>query len=275
MKTQHRAGTHQPATTLRLALLALLACPVARAGPAAPAPAAWRVTGISAERVLESRMGPGTEYPVNGTFGAQEYGLRTVTCVPWLPPGQQLAPEQGRALPESWCLVESTHARVLAGWVPKRFLARDDGGPGPSAPGADSAAGSGDASIDGAVRLVQRLYAAQQRADQGAGPNPLDTGQAGDYFFSDAVQKLKDEPLQVNPLYDAQDFDGRVLRVLPDPEQPMFRGLITVHVDFVNFGRQQRATYHLRHETALPGAPVRILDFPSFSRADGNGPEVN
>lgn len=239
------------------------------------APAAWRVTGISADRVLESRMGPGTEYPVNGTFGAQEYGLRQITCVPWLPPSQQLAAEQRRALPESWCLVESTHARVLAGWVPKRFLAGDDGSPGPSAPGTGSTASSGDASIDGAVHLVQRLYAAQQRADQGTGPSPLDAGQMGDYFFSDAVQKLKDEPPQANPLYDAQDFDGRVLRVLPDPEQPMFRGLITVHVDFVNFGRRQRATYHLRHETTLPGAPVRILDFPSFSRADGNGPEVN
>lgn len=65
--------------------------------------------------------------------------------------------------------------------------------------------------------------------------------------------------MQAHPLYGAQDFDGTVNAPKRDRDQPMLRGMITVNVDFTNFGQAQRAVYRLRADTSKPGAPLRIF----------------
>ena len=44
-----------------------------------------------------------------------------------------------------------------------------------------------------------------------------------------------------------------------DPDQPMLRGMVTINVDMVNFGRPQRAVFRLRADPGQPGAPLRIF----------------
>ena len=63
-----------------------------------------------------------------------------------------------------------------------------------------------------------------------------------------------------HPLYGAQDFDGTVAEPEPDAETPMYRGMITINVDIVNFGHPQRAIFSLRADTTKPGAPFRIFN---------------
>ena len=39
----------------------------------------------------------------------------------------------------------------------------------------------------------------------------------------------------------------------------MFRGMITINVDFTNFGQPRRAVFNLRADTARADAPFRIF----------------
>ena len=39
----------------------------------------------------------------------------------------------------------------------------------------------------------------------------------------------------------------------------MLRGMITINVDFTNFGQQQRAVFYLRPDPTKPEAPLRIF----------------
>ncbi|WP_392352833.1 hypothetical protein V8F63_08310 [Brevundimonas sp. LF-1] len=45
----------------------------------------------------------------------------------------------------------------------------------------------------------------------------------------------------------------------PDPDHPMLRGMITINVDFTNFGQPQRAVFHIRADADKPDAPLRIF----------------
>ncbi len=118
---------------------------------------------------------------------------------------------------------------------------------------------SGDAMVAEATAMVRALYEANARAEQGDGPDPF-PGQAADrYFTADILTVLRSGDIGAHPLYGAQDFDGRIDRIAPDMEQPMFRGMITIHVDFTNFGEPQRATFFLRADTDRQGAPLRIF----------------
>ncbi|WP_297771799.1 hypothetical protein [uncultured Roseovarius sp.] len=74
-------------------------------------------------------------------------------------------------------------------------------------------------------------------------------------------------PLQADPIYGAQDFDGGVSVPQPDPEQPMFRGMITINVEIENFGRTHTAVFRLRPDTGRPGAPLRIFCVEQLRRA--------
>lgn len=133
----------------------------------------------------------------------------------------------------------------------------------PAAPGDQVAPGdqatAGDDMIDAAEDLVRALYEMHTRSFTGAGPGPLDPDHAGRFFAADVVAVLRANPLQADPLFNAQDFDGSVAAPYRDPQQPMFRGMITVLVDFINFGQPQQAVVRLRADTATPGSPVRIM----------------
>ncbi len=241
-------------------------CGLALAAPAAWAeidghgPDAWRVTGVAADDVLNMRMGPGTSYLVIDSLPPNARGLELITCVPLLIPSiyYRLTEAQRANLPQRWCLMR-TGDFSKAGWVAQRFL-MEDGLEEVSAPG--SATGSdvlqtiGDPLIDNAAFLVRDLYAAFE-AQRSAAENPFASPLARQYFFADLVPALAGHGGDV--LYDAQDFQGRITRITPDPDQPMLRGMITVNVDFTNFGLDKRAVFLLRADTAQPGAPSRIF----------------
>lgn len=53
--------------------------------------------------------------------------------------------------------------------------------------------------------------------------------------------------------------DGAVGDPTPDPDHPMLRGMITINVDFTNFGQSQRAVFHIRADADKPDAPLRIF----------------
>ncbi len=224
-------------------------------------PDAWRVTGVASDDTLNMRMGPGTGYPVIDRLPPDARGLRLVTCVPLLiqPYYSALTEAQRAALPPRWCLMQSADL-AQAGWVAQRFLTEDSGeavqrgtdaGTTVAAPGA-----TGDALIDGAQSLVQRLYTAFA-ASQSQADNPFAPANAANYFFADLVPALSGHGADL--LYDAQDFQGSVTRIIPDPEQPMFRGMIAIRAEFTNFGLRKRALFRLRADTDQPGAPFRIF----------------
>ena len=79
------------------------------------------------------------------------------------------------------------------------------------------------------------------------------------YFHLEVARALVSGQAGADPIYGAQDFDGHCEEPRRDADRPMFRGMITVHVDCVNFGRPQRATYSLRADPDQAGAPVRIF----------------
>lgn len=116
----------------------------------------------------------------------------------------------------------------------------------------------GDEPIDNATLLVHDLYHAFATA-QAAADNPFSPALADRYFFADIVPQLAGHGADL--LYDAQDFDGAILRIGPDPDQPMFRGTIWIAVDYRNFGAEKRAIFWLRADTQRPGstAPFRIF----------------
>lgn len=225
-------------------------------------PDAWRVTGVASDDTLNMRMGPGTDYLVIDRLPPDARGLRLVTCVPLLiqPYYSALTEAQRAALPQRWCLMQSADF-AKAGWVAQRFL-MEDGGEA-AQPAADTGMSStaapeatGDPLIDGAQSLVKRLYDAFA-ASQSEADNPFAPANAASYFFADLVPELAGHGADL--LYDAQDFDGSVTRIAPDPDQPMFRGMITINVDFTNFGASKRTVFRLRADTDQPGAPFRIF----------------
>lgn len=230
-------------------------------------PDAWRVTGVSANDHLNARMGPGTSYPVIDTFAYNERGMQQVTCVPLYTAAsyQRMTPAQIDALPARWCLMRNA-AMSKAGWVAQRFITPDgtesvaststpslQARPEPYAPQ------SGIDPVDQAVDLVRELYERQFQSENSNLPSALDPRVANDYFTSDIVAWLASGQVDAHPLYGAQDFDGAIGEPTPDPDSPMLRGMITINVDFTNFGQDQRVVYYLRADTAKAGAPLRIF----------------
>lgn len=230
-------------------------------------PDAWRVTGVSANDVLNARMGPGTDYPVIETFASDERGMEQVTCVPFYTAAHFTAMSQAQidALGPRWCLMRNA-SMSKAGWVAQRFITPDQGGASSpptvssdSGGADDGGASSSDAMIARAHSIVRDLYDTYARAERGQGPDPLWGPSAAGFFTSDIVAMLQSGGFGAHPLYGGQDFDGRVLRIAPDRDQPMLRGMITINVDFTNFGQQQRAVFYLRADTTEQGAPLRIF----------------
>ena len=232
-------------------------------------PDAWRVIGISANDVLNARMGPGTNYPVIETFAHNERGLQQITCVPYytLAHYEAMSEAQIKALPPRWCLMR-TQSMSKAGWVAQRHITPDDTPPtaqgaAEPVPTVSSAIPmpefSGDSMVDEAQRIIHELYTAQSRAEQGLGPDPFEGDTAEQYFTSEIVALLQSGGVGAHPLHGAQDFDGHITRIAPDAKQAMFRGMITVHVDFTNFGQAQRATFLLRTDAERPDTPLRIF----------------
>lgn len=256
-----------------VAVFAIFAATLAQAEIDGHGPDAWRVTGVSGNDRLNARMGPGTNYPVIETFAHDERGMQQVTCVPFLTPAayERMTQAQLDALPARWCLMRDA-TLSKAGWVAQRFIRPDQGGmtpdrvTPPSATGPGKTSGrktgspaSGTATIGQAQILVRDLYDAQARADRGQGPDPLQGRSASQYFTSEIVARLQSGGFGAHPLYGAQDFNGRIIRVEPDPDAPMLRGMITIHADFTNFGEVQRATFYLRADPSGQGAPLRIF----------------
>ena len=248
----------------RLILWAAIACATLAAPLRAEidghGPDAWRVTGVAADDVLNMRMGPGTRYLVIDSLPPNARGLQQVTCVPLLIPSiyHKLTEAQRNALPQRWCLMR-TGDFAKAGWVAQRFLMEDVDLPTDRTTVERSEIPvhqSGDAMIDAAARLVGDLYAAFE-GQSGAAQNPFNPMQATQFFFAGITPDLAGHGADV--LYDAQDFQGRITRIAADPDQPMLRGMITINVDFINFGQADRAVFRLRADTAQSGAPVRIF----------------
>lgn len=263
MHSRFYSGRHarRPARVFLLAaLLAPAAAAYAQGDLDGHGPDAWRVTGISSSDVLNARMGPGTQYPVIESFAHNEGGLQQVTCVPFHTPAQYMAMSQAEldALPPRWCLMRDA-GMTKAGWVAQRYITPDGTVSAEEAGEPQSSGQSGDDMIAAATSLVQQLYDGHARAQAGSGPDPLDPANVTKYFTRDIADFFASGGLQAHPLYGAQDFDGRVTRVAPDSDSPMFRGMVTINVDFINFGQPQQAVFYLRADTEQPGAPLRIF----------------
>lgn len=251
---------------MRTILTILVACGITLAAPAARAeidghgPDAWQVTGVAADDVLNMRMGPGTEYLVIDHLAPDARGLEQITCVPLLIPTiyYKLTEAQRAELPQRWCLMRSNDFSK-AGWVAQRFIMEDgleEIEPG-ATPDTDIPLETiGDPLIDNAAALVRDLYAEFAAMDRRA-DSPFSTTNAQNYFFADIVSDLQGHGADL--LYDAQDFQGAVTRIAPDPERPMFRGTIRVNADFTNFGGERSAAFYLRADTRQPDAPFRIF----------------
>jgi len=228
-------------------------------------PDAWRVTGVAPNDVLNVRMGPSTSYPVIEAFAHDERGLEEITCVPFYSPAHFMAMTEAEiaALPPRWCLMRSADMRK-AGWVAQRFLTADFGdhrGEGvdlglPPAPTAGPQAWSSDALIDHARDLVAALY---RHDDPVQGQSPLVPNVRNAFFSSDFIAALDARPPGADLLTGAQNFEGTVSVPKPDPDQPMFRGMITITVDVVNFGQAHTVVFRLRGDTTRPNAPLRIF----------------
>ncbi|WP_417423490.1 hypothetical protein [Hoeflea sp.] len=234
-------------------------------------PDAWRVTGIASNDTLNVRMGPGTNYPVIEQFAHNERNLQQITCVPFYNAGHYTALTQAQiaALPQRWCLMR-TAAMDKAGWVAQRFITPDQSGevqaqaPSQGYTAAQDAAAQKDEDgfdyvVEDARVLVEMLYYHQIETDAAGGPGPLDSVNSSMYFTDEIVAWLKSGKVQAHPLFGAQDFDGLVQSPTPDPDRPMFRGMVTINVDFTNFGQPQRAVFYVRADPTKPGAPSRIF----------------
>lgn len=268
-----------PLLRLRQIFAAIAFALVASAAPAQDGhgPDAWRVTGVAANDVLNGRMGPGTNYPVIERFAPNEHSLHQITCVPYMTFAHHsaMSAAQRAALPPRWCLIQSSDF-ARAAWVNASYLQEDTGGGGAAAvvsptpaPGAVASAGgptlapTDDPDVRVAMEVVRDLYAAFE-SSRSIADNPFG-GQASRYFSSYMTPDLAGHGADV--LYNAQDFSGAVVRILPDPDMPHIQGFITVHVDFMNFGQMNRATFGLRRDTNQPGAPIRIIrvEHPGWS----------
>ena len=230
-------------------------------------PDAWRVTGVSANDHLNARMGPGTSYPVIDSFGHNERGLQQVTCVPFYTSEyyHRMSQAQIEALPARWCLMRDA-TMSKAGWVAQRFITPD--GVETYAPAAETSpqpehepytAQAGLDPVAQAVDLVRELYERQFQSENSNLPSVLDTDVANHYFTSDIVALFASGRIGAHPIYGAQDFNGTIGEPTPDPDIPMLRGMITINVDFTNFGRNQRVVYYIRPDTTRQNAPLRIF----------------
>lgn len=249
------AGQKSPSGRLRAMLIALCLAVVPLAVQAeidGYGPDAWRVSGVAADDVLNIRMGPGTQYPVIDSFAHNARGLELITCVPFysMAYAQTMSAAQRDSLPPRWCLMRSADLSK-AGWVAQRYLTED----GATAPDAGSDA---DDPVMHAQDLVRALYEADDLVRMG-GPDPFDRAHIGYYFSNDFITALQSGHPGASILHGAQDFEGSISEPEADPDQPMLRGMITINVDMVNFGRPQRAVFRLRADPGQPGAPIRIF----------------
>ncbi len=244
------------------ALVLTLVAPAARADIDGHGPDAWRVTGVAANDVLNVRMGPGTDYPVIETFAPNERGLQQITCVPYYTAAHYSAmtAAQIEALPPRWCLMRDADMR-RAGWVAQRFITPDDAeSPAAAAIGGqDNPPMTGDPMLDAAQSLVRDLYATHLRGLSGQGGSPLESPLSDRYFTAEIIDYIESGQLGADPLFDGQDFDGELMRIAPDPDIPMLRGMITINADHINFGRPARTVLYLRADPERPGAPLRIF----------------
>ncbi|MEP3114490.1 hypothetical protein [Nisaea sp.] len=240
-------------------------------------PDAWRVTGVASDDVLNARMGPGTDYPVIETFAHNERGLEEITCVPFytMVHFSAMTEAEREGLTPRWCLMRSADL-AKAGWVTQRYLIADfdddvlfsdDGSHDPplkvmdvmkvrAAPTAGTQTWSSDDLVDYARGLVETLY---EYDDPALGQSPLDPGARDVFFSKDFVAALQAYPPGADLLFGAQDFEGSISKPVPDPEQPMFRGMITINVEVENFGQTHTAVFRLRGDTTRPEAPLRIF----------------
>lgn len=229
-------------------------------------PDAWRVTGVASNDFLNARMGPGTNFPVIETFAPNERGMQQITCVPFYTAAHymKMTEAQIQALPPRWCLMRNA-GMTKAGWVAQRFITPDDtvAAPMQSAKPVVQRSNQQDPAADPVIavaeELVWELYERYDLAQLGAGPDPLSPPMATSFFTDDIVAFLTSGGVQAHPLYGAQDFDGAINEPRADPDQPIFRGMITINVDFTNFGEAQRAIFYLRADTTRPNAPLRIF----------------
>ncbi|WP_026988577.1 hypothetical protein [Fodinicurvata fenggangensis] len=213
----------------------------------ASGPDAWRVVDVAPGDTLNARMGPGTDYDVIGEFAHDARGLQQVTCVPLVPPGLffEMSEAERAALPPRWCLMENEDYSTR-GWVAQRYLAED------SAVIDEEAADQAPDPTQEAERLVQRLYRDHLESLSGNMTSPLAPSRADQFFTAPLADRIANEGLQADPLFDAQDSDITDLSIALDEDRPMFRGLITVNADFRNFGEQRRAVVRLRYEDGAP-----------------------
>lgn len=258
------------------AAFALLAS-VAQAEIDGSGPDAWRVTGVAPNDVLNVRMGPGADYPVIATFAHDQRELQQITCVPFYTMAHFSAMTEAEldALPPRWCLMRTADL-ATAGWVAQRYLIADfdddilfgNGGAHEEqeevvdvekilpAPTTGPQAWSGDDLIEHARALVAALY---DYDDHGVGLSHRDPA-APDVFFSTGFRDaLRSHPPGADLLIGAQDFQGSVSEPVPDPDEPMFRGMITINVEVENFGKTHTAVFRLRGDATRPDAPLRIF----------------
>lgn len=211
---------------------------------------AWQVTGVAVNDKLNVRTGPGTDYMVIGAVAHDANGLKMITCVPFLTQEHYYAlTDRERAdLPARWCLMESGDQRTK-GWVSVKFLQED----------VSSASQEMDPMLSEAIALVREVYERSENASDGSMLGPLHPSVARSYFFSDVVARLAQGGLGADPLYDAQDTQISKLRVFAPAELAIFRGRVTVHVTFENFGRPQKVALHLRVDGSLAEPALRIM----------------
>lgn len=230
-------------------------------------PDAWRVTNVTVGDVLNARMGPGTNYPVIEAFSDYERGLQQITCVPFYTAAHytKMTQAQIKALPPRWCLMRNKEMSK-AGWVAQRYITPDNepllvsparksvehpAEPYLPVPDIDPVAQAQD--------LVREIYERQFQSENSNLPSAFDPKVSKNYFTDEIVTWLASGKVGAHPLYGAQDFDVVLEDPTPDPHQPMLRGMITINVDFTNFGKKQRAVFYLRADTTKAGAPLRIF----------------
>src|SRR5690606_20313572 len=148
----------------------------------------------------------------------------------------------------------------------QRYITPDDSTPLPAPTGASIGGPdepyAADPDIDPVAQaqdLVREIYEREFQSENSNQPSAFDPTIAGNYFTDDIVAWLASGNVGAHPLYGAQDFNGSVEDPVPDPDQPMLRGMITINVDFTNFGKKQRAVFYLRADSTKPGAPLRIF----------------
>lgn len=212
-------------------------------------PDAWQVTGVAPDDTLNVRTGPGPGHLVIGSFEPDASGLKMVTCVPFLTRRTywNLTERQLDTLPPKWCLMEGPDL-ATSGWVSAQFLKEDS-----TSPRAQS-----DPLVDEARALVQNLYNARRLARRTGTTGPLHPSVARRYFFADGVTQLA-QGVRADPLFGAQDAEVTNLEVAPAPDRAMFRGMVSVHATFRNFGLPQRAVFRLRIDDTLDPPALRVM----------------